>query len=110
MHPESRKITALAHASPVERSVRGNMCISEPSATLSYVTWNRTNFPVPNGSTNLKVIAAIIAQKKLLEGSERYNWPSCFANLLHITLGGKKYDTSSRLNKTPPMGAPNATA
>lgn len=23
---------------------------------------------------------------------------------------GKKYDTSSRLNRTPPIGAPNATA
>ena len=33
--------------------------------TLSYVTWNKTNFPVPNGSRNLKVMAAIIAQKKL---------------------------------------------
>ena len=27
-----------------------------------------------------------------------------------MTLGGKKYDTSSKLNKTPPIGAPNATA
>jgi hypothetical protein len=27
-----------------------------------------------------------------------------------MTLGGKKYDTSSKLNNTPPMGAPNATA
>lgn len=26
------------------------------------------------------------------------------------TLGGKKYDTSSRLNKVPPIGAPKATA
>ena len=36
--------------------------------TLSYVTWNKTNFPVPNGSRNLKVMAAIIAQKKLFTG------------------------------------------
>lgn len=27
-----------------------------------------------------------------------------------MTFGGKKYDTSSKLNKTPPIGAPNATA
>jgi hypothetical protein len=30
--------------------------------------------------------------------------------LLHMTLGGKKYETSSKLNRTPPIGAPNATA
>ena len=30
--------------------------------------------------------------------------------LRHITVAGKKYDTSSRLNSTPPIGAPNATA
>ena len=30
--------------------------------------------------------------------------------LRHMTFAGKKYDTSSRLNKTPPMGAPKATA
>jgi hypothetical protein len=35
--------------------------------TLSYVTWNKTSFPVPNGSRNLRVMAAIIAQKKLRE-------------------------------------------
>jgi hypothetical protein len=27
-----------------------------------------------------------------------------------MTFGGKKYDTSSKLNKVPPMGAPKATA
>lgn len=32
------------------------------------------------------------------------------AEPLRLTLGGKKYDTSSRLNNVPPMGAPNATA
>jgi hypothetical protein len=32
---------------------------------LSYVTWNKTSFPVPKGSRTFKVIAAIIAQKKL---------------------------------------------
>ena len=26
------------------------------------------------------------------------------------TFGGKKYETSSKLNKVPPIGAPNATA
>jgi hypothetical protein len=31
------------------------------------VTWNKTNFPVPKGSRNFKVMAAIIAQKKLSE-------------------------------------------
>ena len=31
-------------------------------------------------------------------------------HLLHITFAGKKYETSSKLNKTPPMGAPKATA
>ena len=31
-------------------------------------------------------------------------------HLLHMTFGGKKYDTSSKLNKVPPMGAPKATA
>ena len=31
------------------------------------MTWNKTNFPVPNGSRNFRVIAAIIAQKKLLQ-------------------------------------------
>jgi len=41
-----------------------------PVRTLSYVTWNRTNFPVPKGSRNLKVMAAIIAQKKLFEWSD----------------------------------------
>ena len=30
--------------------------------------------------------------------------------LRHITFAGKKYDTSSRLKRTPPIGAPNATA
>ncbi len=29
---------------------------------------------------------------------------------LRLTFGGKKYDTSSKLNNVPPMGAPNATA
>lgn len=32
------------------------------------------------------------------------------AKALRLTLGGKKYDTSSKLNNVPPMGAPNATA
>lgn len=27
-----------------------------------------------------------------------------------MTFGGKKYDTSSKLNKVPPIGAPKATA
>jgi hypothetical protein len=40
-------------------------CTRGRAHTLSYVTWNKTSFPVPNGSRNLKVIAAIIAQKKL---------------------------------------------
>lgn len=39
-------------------------------------------------------MAVTIAQKKLL----------------HIVLLGKKNETSSKLNKTPPMGAPKATA
>ena len=42
--------------------------------TLSYVTWNKTNFPVPNGSRNFKVMAAIIAQKKLLQWSKTENF------------------------------------
>ena len=33
--------------------------------TLSYVTWNRTSLPLPNGSRNRSVTAATIAQKKL---------------------------------------------
>jgi len=78
--------------------------------TLSYVTWNKTNFPVPNGSRNFKVMAAIIAQKKLFKWSRQKILLSLATNLLHMTLGGKKYDTSSKLNKTPPIGAPNATA
>ena len=79
--------------------------------TLSYVTWNKTSFPVPNGSRNFNVMAAIIAQKKLFERSEVTRLVMLITtNLLHMTLGGKKYDTSSKLNKTPPIGAPNATA
>src|SRR5258706_7457924 len=59
-----------------------------------YVTWKRTILPVPNGLRNLSVAAAIIAQKKLL----------------HITLGGKKYEISSSEKSVPPTGAPKATA
>ena len=33
--------------------------------TLSYVTWNRTSLPLPNGSKKRSVTAATIAQKKL---------------------------------------------
>lgn len=29
---------------------------------------------------------------------------------VQLTFGGKKYETSSKLNKVPPIGAPNATA
>ena len=65
---------------------------------------------MPKGSRNLNVIAAIIAQKKLLEWSDIRGLVISVTNLLHMTLGGKKYDTSSKLNKTPPMGAPKATA
>jgi hypothetical protein len=32
------------------------------------------------------------------------------AKALRLTFGGKKYDTSSKLNSVPPIGAPNATA
>jgi hypothetical protein len=32
------------------------------------------------------------------------------AQLIYCTFEGKKYDTSSKLNRTPPIGAPNATA
>ena len=55
---------------------------------------NNSTLPVPNGSRNFRVAAATIAQKKLR----------------HITLGGKKYETSSSEKRTPPMGAPKATA
>jgi hypothetical protein len=58
------------------------------------VTWKRTSFPVPNGSKNLSVIAAIIAQKKLKERCVN----TCYKvrrvagsfYLLHMTFGGKK--------------------
>ena len=74
------------------------------------MTWNNTNFPLPNGSKNLRVIAATIAQKKLSEHQLNSIQTAQIAHLLHMTFAGKKYETSSRLNKTPPMGAPKATA
>ena len=39
----------------------------------------------------------------------RHAW-STKIYLLHMTFAGKKYETSSKLNRTPPMGAPKATA
>ena len=74
------------------------------------MTWNNTNFPLPNGSKNLSVIAATIAQKKLSNHQLNSIQTAQIAHLLHMTFAGKKYETSSRLNKTPPMGAPKATA
>jgi hypothetical protein len=56
------------------------------------------------------VIAAIMAQKKL-RSMRHEQTPSIVKTYLrHITLGGKKYETSSKLNKVPPIGAPKATA
>lgn len=81
--------------------------------TLSYVTWNSTSFPLPNGSKNLSVTAATMAQKKLHGAVQHYKLTensSSTTYLLHITLAGKKYETSSRLKSTPPIGAPKATA
>ena len=53
-----------------------------------------------------------MAQKKLWVGDVRDepNENNMISYLLHITLAGKKYDTSSKENSTPPTGAPNATA
>lgn len=47
------------------------------------------------------------AEKKL---SPYYPSQKYSTHLLHMTFGGKKYETSSKLNKVPPMGAPKATA
>ena len=56
-------------------------------------------------------MAATIAQKKLRFMSDHEQLcTTAYTHLLHMTLAGKKYDTSSRLNKTPPTGAPKATA
>ena len=56
-------------------------------------------------------MAATIAQKKLhIMLDHKQLCRTASTHLLHMTLAGKKYDTSSRLNKTPPTGAPKATA
>lgn len=52
-------------ANPNTSSKYMSACDDEAPHTLSYVTWKRTSFPVPNGSKNRRVTAAIIAQKKL---------------------------------------------
>ena len=54
------------HASPkIERPSGSREIEGRFWLTLSYVTWKRTSFPVPKGSRNRNVPAAIIAQKKL---------------------------------------------
>lgn len=76
------------------------------------IPWKSTSLPVPKGLNNFKEMAAIIAQKKLSAVSMTRNVRSKYLllYLLHITLAGKKYDTSSKLNSVPPIGAPKATA
>src|SRR6266851_6094160 len=68
--PEGRKGRVQGHASPVHEtlSVSYQTEKQEPPLTLSYFTWKSTIFPVPKGSRKRNVIAAIIAQKKLVRG------------------------------------------
>lgn len=60
---------------------------------LLYSTKNRTECSFPNGLINRKINEAIRAQK----------------NDLHRVFNGKQQLTSSKLNNTPPIGAPKAT-
>ena len=99
------------HANPIELGEAQTKVGLITKPTLSYVTWNSTSFPLPKGSKKRSVMAATMAQKKLYrELGKNHFESSAYTHLLHMTFAGKKYDTSSRLNRTPPTGAPNATA
>lgn len=65
IYQEEGRIRVHRRANPVILSKIVEACDDEVPATLSYVTWKRTSFPVPNGSKNRRVTAAIMAQKKL---------------------------------------------
>lgn len=79
---------------PMRTPMSTKLGSSQNRQSLSYVTEKRTILPVPNGLSALSVAVATIAAQKLR----------------HSTLAGKNELTSSRLNSTPPIGAPNATA